>query len=104
MAKFGLPQEIINWTNNFMTDRFTKFSFDGQSDSLKPINTGIPQGSPVSPILFLIYLRPLFDVSNKHHPNIECPSYIDDIGLIVSGKSQQRNAEHLNQVVKNVFN
>jgi hypothetical protein len=100
MAKFGLPQEIINWTNNFMTDRFTKLSFDGQSDSLKPINTGIPQGSPVSPILFLIYLRPLFDVINKHHPNIECPSYIDDIGLIVSGKSQQRNAEHLNQVVK----
>jgi hypothetical protein len=46
-------------------------------------------------------LRPLFDVINKHHPNIECPSYIDDIGLIVSGKSQQRNAEHL---TKPVFN
>jgi hypothetical protein len=50
MATFGLPQDIINWTNNFMTDRFTKLSFDGQSDSLKPINTGIPHGSPVCPI------------------------------------------------------
>jgi hypothetical protein len=35
---------------------------------------------------------------------IECLSYIDDIGRIVSGKSQQRKAEHLNQVAKTVFN
>jgi hypothetical protein len=74
MAKFGLPQEIINWTNNFMTDRFTKLSCDGQSDSLIAISTGIPQGSPVHPILFLIYLRPLFDII-KHHPNIECRTF-----------------------------
>jgi hypothetical protein len=74
-----------------------------QSDSLRAINTGIPQGSSVPPILFLIYLRPLFDVINKHHPNIGCSSYIDDIGLILSGKSQNGNAEHLNQVAKTVF-
>jgi hypothetical protein len=84
MGKFGLPNEITTWTNPFMTDRYTKL-VDGQSDSLKAINTGIPQGSPVSPILFLIYFTRLFDVINKCHPNTICPSYIDDIGLIVSG-------------------
>jgi hypothetical protein len=55
MAKFGRPQEIINWTDNFMTDRFTDLTFDGQSDSLKPINIGIPHVSPVSPIADQMY-------------------------------------------------
>jgi transcriptional regulatory protein LevR len=41
MAKFGLPEEITSWTNHLMTDRYTKLSFDDQSDSLKPINTGV---------------------------------------------------------------
>jgi hypothetical protein len=104
MAKCGLPQGIINWANNVMTDRFTKLSFGRQSDSLRAINTGITQGSPASPILPLIYLKPLFDVTNEHHPNIEYPSYIVDIGLSESGKSQKRNAEHLNQVATVVFN
>jgi hypothetical protein len=49
-------------------------------------------------------LRLLFDIINKHHPNIECPSYIIDIGHIVSGKSQQCNTEHLNHIAKTVLN
>jgi hypothetical protein len=87
MAKFGGPKEITTWTNHLMINSYTQLSFDGQSDSLKAINTEIPQGLPVSPILFRIYLRPLFDVINKCHSDTICPSYIDNIRLIVSGKT-----------------
>jgi hypothetical protein len=31
-------------------------SFDGQTDQQCPVTTGIPQGSPASPVLFLLYL------------------------------------------------
>jgi hypothetical protein len=54
-------------------------SFDGRIDIQWPVATGIPQGSPASLILFLLYLHPLFDSLQLHHPNIWSPSYIDDV-------------------------
>jgi hypothetical protein len=48
-------------------------SFDGRTDIQWPVATGIPQGSPASPILFLLYLRPLFDSLQLHHSNGDPP-------------------------------
>jgi hypothetical protein len=58
-------------------------SFNGQTDQQCPVSTGIPQGLPASPILFLLYLQPLFDALNTTHPDVWCPSYMDDIGVVI---------------------
>jgi hypothetical protein len=70
----------------------TALSFDGHTDIQRPINTGIPQGSPASPILFLIYLRPLFDALSNAHPTLWTPSYIDDVALVTHGRTREENA------------
>ncbi|CUS06712.1 unnamed protein product, partial [Tuber aestivum] len=41
--------------NSFLSKRQLGLAFDGQRQPLLPGNTGIPQGSPISPILFLFY-------------------------------------------------
>ena len=82
---FGLPGNLLAWVDNFMSDRRTTLSFDGRSDASLPVKTGIPQGSPVSPILFLLYVRPLFDIIEQKHPLILTRSYIDDIKLSIGG-------------------
>jgi hypothetical protein len=66
-------------------------SFNGRTDIQWPVATGIPQGSPASPILFLLYLRPLFNSLQLHHANIWSPSYIDDIALVAQGKIREGN-------------
>ena len=60
------------------------------------VDTGVPQGSPVSPILFLIYMRDLFSDLKDVTPL----SYIDDIGLITSLTSLQKNARTLQREVE----
>src|ERR1700710_85700 len=81
-----------------MNDRILRLVFDGNIESFKPINTGIPQGSPISPILFLIYIQDLFK-SNS----IKFLSYMDDISLIVSSKSFKQNIKILEQETKVLF-
>ena len=56
---------MVNWINDFMSNRRVVLVFDNKRDDIKAIETGIPQGSPVLSILFLIYLRSLFDKIKK---------------------------------------
>lgn len=59
------------------------------------MTTGIPQGLPVSPIVFLLYSKPLFDELERHHPYTKSTSHVDDVGLIVVGKQEAANCKKL---------
>jgi hypothetical protein len=52
-----LPTELIKWFISFMSDRTIRFAFDGEISAMIGVNDGIPQGSPVSPIMFLIFIQ-----------------------------------------------
>src|SRR6185295_2855011 len=82
MKNLDVPRNIIDWTESFTTNRRVVLSFDNERDDMKPIDTGIPQGSPISPILFLLYLRPLFDNVKRQYSSTLCLSYIDDISIL----------------------
>lgn len=98
MARIGLPVNLLLWVRSFIRNRTLGCSFNGEIEEFSPIETGIPQGSPVSPILFLIYLRELFPKSR-----ITYLSYINDIALIASSGSYKRNKRLLEEEVRELF-
>jgi Reverse transcriptase (RNA-dependent DNA polymerase) len=61
-------------------------SLTGFTCSLKDINSGMPQGSPVSSILFNIYLSGIFDRIEEQNPEIRVLSFINDITFLAPGK------------------
>src|SRR6266480_4925055 len=64
------------------------------------VNIEIPQDSPVSPILFLIYTRySLSDISD----NERIMSFVNDIGLVVSSKSIEENCIQLQKLAENLL-
>ena len=96
LQKLRLPTSLIAWVSSFLANRELRLSFDGQLEEFSKIETGIPQGSPISPILFLIYIRDLFPSLAS---SVQVLSYIDDIALTTSSTSLKRNIRILEREV-----
>src|SRR5436190_12061108 len=68
---------------------------------MSDIEIGIPQESPISPILFLIYIRFLF--TKRLNTSERILSYLDDIGLVVSSKSIEENCQLLQKLAQDLI-
>ena len=92
--KLQLPKFLCYWIRSFLQNRRIQLKFDGNSQEMTNIEVGIPQGSPISSILFLIYIRFLF-MERKSSTNKRILSYLNDIELVASSKSIEENCQLL---------
>jgi retron-type reverse transcriptase len=67
--------------NSFFTDRKVQLIINGYICSFKEIEAGLPQGSPISPILFVIYISGFFDYIKEKIP-ISILSFVNNINII----------------------
>jgi ribonuclease HI len=98
LKELRLPTSLIAWISSFLVDRLIKLAFNGNIEEFTSIDTGIPQGSPVSPLLFLIYIRDLFPKLS-----LRIFSYIDDLALIASSTSLKKNIRLLQQQANKIY-
>jgi hypothetical protein len=87
----GYPTAIQLWVEHFLSNRTTALAFDGKMEDLSLVQTGIPQGSPASPILFLLYLSHLSYKLTTHHPRSWTPIHIDHVAIVIRSKSKGNN-------------
>jgi hypothetical protein len=83
--------DLIRWTESFRSTRTVEMIIEGNAMTRHPVEAGVPQGSPVSPILFAIYTSGL----NKwveEYISAEGLSFVDDLGWVATGSN-------INQVV-----
>ena len=97
MQRLDLPSTLVSWVSSFLSERVIRLMFDGRVQDETPVDIGIPQGSPISPILFLIYTR---DVWQDRAFQI---SYIDDFSLAVSSTSAKKNCRALKDAAETLL-
>jgi len=95
LRKMGLHEVYVRWVENFMTDRTMSIAMDGEEGEPIPVDTGLPQGSPVSPVLFLLYIADLGKEVETENPDTVGLSFVDDITWIETGKTAKEVARKL---------
>ena len=65
--------------------------------AMQPNNSGLPQSSPVSPILFSIYISRVFSAIEEAVPGVQALSFADDIGLTTTEGSVEQVCKRLQQ-------
>ena len=70
-------QPLIKWFDNYLSNRKQRVVINGKSSSWKTINAGVPQGSVLGPLLFLIYIN---DIGS----NLSCKTTLFADGTTIS--------------------
>ncbi|KAF4336512.1 endonuclease reverse transcriptase, partial [Fusarium beomiforme] len=84
----GWPEHLARWTGSFMDDRSACVRYQDTITPLSPLQCGLPQGSPVSPILFLLYTEPIYRLSNPQGRF----GYADDTAILCVGDTVEETA------------
>src|SRR5947207_4042359 len=97
LRKRCMLEGIAQWIASFLQGRSTQLQFDG--GKLGPISTlaGVPQGSPLSPLLYMYYNADLLDIASKHQAT--SIGFIDDVVYGVCGNSDRGNVRRLRLIL-----
>ena len=92
----GLP---LDWFESYLTDRKQFVSLNGESSELKDISCGVPQGSVLGPLLFLIYINDLPNVSEK----LNFFLFADDTNIYYESNDLQKLENVINHELKQLL-
>jgi hypothetical protein len=95
LRKKGLPGWVVRWIRAFMTDRRTTLVIQGSETEAFPVPAGVPQGSPLSPILFLFYNSELLDLCQRPKEGLSAIGFADDVNMLAYSRSTESNCRIL---------
>jgi hypothetical protein len=93
---YGIRGIVHHWFMNYLKNRYHYVAFSNHKSSLTSIQIGVPQGSTLGPILFLLYVNDIFYI----HEKCKLVLFADDTCIAVA-------ADNLNSLVlicRDIFN
>ena len=81
---FNIGPLAIEWFDSYLRDRTQSVKSNGVKSEYRSINCGVPQGSILGPLLFILYINDLYTFLTDAAVSL----YADDTALYTSAKTQ----------------
>ena len=94
MRRKRFPPWLVRWLRSYLEDRTAQLRFDGGVSEEIRLPAGVPQGSPLSPVLFLLYIATLYEALADCH-GIVVVGFADDTNLMAFSRDVQANCRRL---------
>jgi hypothetical protein len=88
----GITGSLLNWLGDYLTNRKIRAAINGQSGEWQPVNAGVPQGSILGPLLFLIFVN---DITDSIESDIHL--FADDTSLMDIMENYLQSYDKLNR-------
>ena len=92
LENIGIGGNLLSFLKDYLSERYQRVVIEGQSSDLGLIKAGVPQGSVLGPLLFLIYIN---DLPDSIRSNIKL--FADDTSLYIDVNDPVQSANVLNQ-------
>ena len=76
---FGFAGVVLEWVRSYVTERSQYVHFNGESSNVVHLECGVPQGSVLGPLLYILYTTDLTRIVDKH--GLKAHSYADDLQI-----------------------
>ena len=82
LRRYGIRGVALDWVKSYFSDRLQYVDFNGNSSSLQKISCGVPQGSILGPLFFILYINDIINTSRLLDPIL----FADDTSIFFSHK------------------
>ena len=99
LEHYGIRDNVLNWFHSYLSNRKQYVSINGESSEPLEINCGVLQGSVLGPLLFLLYINDLPNISKV----LDFYLFADDTNIYYESNSLQYLEKTINKELNKLY-
>lgn len=100
MGEIGIPGCYTKWVQSLLADRYAYVNWNGTKSNKRRFDNGVPQGSVISPLLWLIYINDLIScMPAEVRLGVGSSLFVDDLALVCKAKTLEECEEQMQKAL-----